>query len=411
MPITEPSLAHRLAELPRLDTRNLVASSKPCKLCGERSTFFDVVDLNKHCSHENPYAFGPAGISVSYHRCEACGFLFTTFFDEWSREDFTRYIYNDDYIKVDGDYEEVRPNAVADTMAERLAACEELSILDYGSGTGRFAERMRACGFTRIDSYDPFSSPERPTGRYDIVTCFEVIEHTVSPVAAVLDMKSFLTAGGCIIFSQTLQPADIAQVRGSWWYLAPRNGHVSTFTADALGIIADRAGLIFRGTLGPYAFGQPEESAKVAPILSGIGLPVFAFELTAPDPRNLCGGAALFDAAVWHEAEPHGQEAMRWTKTTPVAWPPLALPRRPCRLKLRIPVLEEVEAGFARRCRIEVDGSSGDVTRGPKGLDCEVTLGEGGAAVVTLITPAPVTPRQARGVPDDRALGVAIRAK
>ncbi len=40
---------------------------------------------------------------------------------------------------------------------------------------------MAAHGFANITNYDPFSSPARPAGKFSLITCFEVIEHTVSP--------------------------------------------------------------------------------------------------------------------------------------------------------------------------------------------------------------------------------------
>ena len=111
-------------------------------------------------------------------------------------------------------------------------------MLDYGSGSGAFAERMAAHGFANITNYDPFSSPARPDGKFSLITCFEVIEHTVSPAVCINDMAAFLAPGGCIVFSQPLQPADIEVLRGSWWYIGPRNGHASIFTADALARLA-----------------------------------------------------------------------------------------------------------------------------------------------------------------------------
>jgi hypothetical protein len=86
-----PELADRLASLPPLDRANARAAAVPCKICRHPAPFFDVVDLNKCAGF---YAFGPAGVPVDYHRCDECGFLFTPFFDDWSEDDFRRFIYN-----------------------------------------------------------------------------------------------------------------------------------------------------------------------------------------------------------------------------------------------------------------------------------------------------------------------------
>jgi hypothetical protein len=91
----DPSLASHLSMLPRLKRDNVLAGAVPCKVCDSPAAFFDVVDFNKSTGG---YAFGPSGINLAWHRCDSCGFLFTSFFDDWSPEDFRRFIYNDDSL-------------------------------------------------------------------------------------------------------------------------------------------------------------------------------------------------------------------------------------------------------------------------------------------------------------------------
>ena len=200
------------------------------------------MDFNKCAGF---YVFGPASVPVHYHRCEECGFLFTPFFDDWTDEDFRRFIYNTDYGLVDPEYEGTRPIRVADHLAQFLAGREDAGILDYGAGGGLFAKRLTELGFQHVESYDPFSMPARPSGRFDIITCTEVIEHVPFPSVALDDMLSLLAVHGCIILGETLQPPDIGMIRGNWWYVAPRNGHMSTFAGRTLAMMAERSGLIF----------------------------------------------------------------------------------------------------------------------------------------------------------------------
>src|SRR5262249_39782462 len=101
----------RLARLPRLGQTNDTAATIRCKVCGNAAAFFDVVDFNKCAAF---YPFGPSGVVVSYYRCDDCGFLFTPVCDEWSHDDFTRLIYNDDYILLDPEYLSDRPLRMAD---------------------------------------------------------------------------------------------------------------------------------------------------------------------------------------------------------------------------------------------------------------------------------------------------------
>lgn len=401
-------IADQLAGLPGLESQNLWKDAVPCKICGGTATFFDVVDFNKHCSQGDTYSFGPSDVHVVYRRCTCCSFIFTNFFDDWTPEEFSRFVYNSDYIKVDPEYVSVRPTAVARAMAELLTGCETARILDYGSGTGVFAEHMEAAGFTKVENYDPFSSPDRPSGRFDIVTCFEVIEHTPSPLAALMEMKSFLAEGGCIVFSQTLQPEDIRQMRGSWWYLAPRNGHMSAFTAGSLAVLADKAGLIFHRGTGPYAFSLPPASELASRALATMGLPFFARVLCAPGPGTRMDSSGHPTDERWHSIEPFPRGSFRWTRATTVTWRIADLPTYPCMLRVRIPVLHEIRAGFAGCSTVGIRGRTVPSMRDGQDLVAEIVLEEAGPTEVMLTTPAPTSSVELRDASDVRRLGLAI---
>ena len=156
-------LFERLVRLPQLSSTKRQTVS--CKICGSDAYFFDVVDFNKSCSQSDIYPFEVSGIPVWYFRCRICGFLFTQFFDDWTPQDFARFVYNKDYIKVDGDYAGARPERCAAAVARRLVRFPYLRILDFGSGSGLLANHLRSHGFAHVSSYDPFSSPSRPEGQ------------------------------------------------------------------------------------------------------------------------------------------------------------------------------------------------------------------------------------------------------
>ena len=79
---------------------------------------------------------------------------------------------NADYPRIDSEYAEIRPGNIAAMLAERLSAWRDLDVLDYGSGSGAFAEQMSAQGFVNITNYDPFSNPKRPEGKFSLITLF-----------------------------------------------------------------------------------------------------------------------------------------------------------------------------------------------------------------------------------------------
>jgi SAM-dependent methyltransferase len=219
--------------------------SSRCKICGEDAVLFDVVDFNKFCDEPCIYRLGLSGVPVYYERCQVCGFIFTRHFDDWGTDRFRRVIYNDDYRLVDGNYETVRPKIFAEKFATHMGAFTSEAILDYGSGTSTFATALAEYGFKTVASYDPLSNPKRPQGKFDIISCIEVIEHMPDPIAGLADMKSFLKPDGAILFSTSTQPNDIDIVRCRWWYIAPRNGHVSIHSNESLHRLAEKMGLVF----------------------------------------------------------------------------------------------------------------------------------------------------------------------
>jgi 2-polyprenyl-6-hydroxyphenyl methylase/3-demethylubiquinone-9 3-methyltransferase len=393
-----------ITRAPGIDPRTILRQGQSCKLCGGFSPPFDSIDFYKYCSPSNPFAFGFGGIHVDYRRCRDCGFLFTSFFDDWAPEDFAAYVYNADYPRIDGEYADIRPASIAASLAERLAPWREIDILDYGSGSGAFAEHMARHGFRSVTNFDPFSSPARPRQKFSLITCFEVIEHTVSPHACLKDMASFLAAGGCIVFSQPLQPAEIETIRGSWWYVAPRNGHASIFTADALARLAARCGLVFHQGEWLHGFAAADASETSRGILAAMGSPYASVRLDAP----LDVAARAREADVWHGLEQTGGFRYRWTRAPCIDWHGVLPAVAPLRLRLVVPLVNQVCDGFAAECRIEVGGQTLVPQVTATELVAETTLQSPVENVVRLHTPEPVSPRALRGAADNRPLGLAV---
>ena len=61
-----------------------------------------------------------------------------------------------------------------------------------------------------------------------------MLEHTPDPRATIREIASLVQADGIVVFSTLLQPANFQQQGLSWWYVAPRNGHVTIYSAQAL---------------------------------------------------------------------------------------------------------------------------------------------------------------------------------
>ncbi len=243
----------------------------PCKICGASTHEFAVTDFRKFCN-ANQYGLGFSGIPVYYFRCDHCDCTFTTFFDDWSTNDFADLVYNEGYLRVDPEYTGTRAQRTAMDLTQRFKGLEDLCALDYGSGSGHFSSVMNERGFN-FASFDPFSSPERPRKRFDFVVSFEVIEHSPSPIATFDDMFSLCGPEIAIIFGQTLQPDDIMQLRANWWYLAPRNGHVTTYSHRTLSLFAKERGLNFHVADGLYGLASRTLTGSLADLMSRIGRP------------------------------------------------------------------------------------------------------------------------------------------
>jgi len=209
----------------------------PCKICGAAAALFGVVDFNRSCEDFRRRPLPLAGVAVYYRRCGFCGFLFSDGFDDWPPAAFARHIYNDGYAAVDPDYAETRPVANAATVGRLFARDKaRLRILDYGGGAGRLAQLLRADGFLAAETYDPFvpAFARLPAAVFDVVTCFETLEHLPDPNAGIAAIAARVAPSGLVLLTTLVQPADFDKQGMSWWYIGPRNGHISLFSRRAL---------------------------------------------------------------------------------------------------------------------------------------------------------------------------------
>jgi 2-polyprenyl-6-hydroxyphenyl methylase/3-demethylubiquinone-9 3-methyltransferase len=217
----------------------------PCKICGQAAPLYGVVDFHKSCVEQHSKRLPLSGIPVYYRRCEACSFLFTDGFDDWSEAEFKAHIYNADYLAVDPEYVEIRPRDTAIAVEKLFGAYKpELRVLDYGGGNDVLCSALRGAGFPVAVTYDPFVDDyaRRPDGTFNLVTCFETIEHMPDPMAGIAAILASLAEPGLVLFSTLLQPQDFDKVGLHWWYVGPRNGHVSIFSREALIIAWKRHG-------------------------------------------------------------------------------------------------------------------------------------------------------------------------
>jgi 2-polyprenyl-6-hydroxyphenyl methylase/3-demethylubiquinone-9 3-methyltransferase len=217
-----------------------------CKVCGNTANLFGRVDFNKHCDEGRSGKLPWSGKRIAYLRCTVCDFLFTRDFDAWSQADFAQKIYNAEYALVDPDFAERRPAGNASFISQTFSEYRDrISLLDYGGGEGRMMELLRANGFQSVNTYDPFSVEHNVSNdqKHDLITAFEVFEHVPDPIATMRDITQRLKPESLLLFSTLLQPANFGAIGLSWWYVGPRNGHISIHSEKSLATLLKHFGL------------------------------------------------------------------------------------------------------------------------------------------------------------------------
>lgn len=236
------------------DVTNEAAKHLKCPVCGAPAALLDVVDLNKSCEEANGRFLPLAGFPVYYALCADCGFCFAPELCKWTLEEFSARIYNDDYLKVDPDYLETRPRHNVDSLVSLFGdAYRGIRHLDYGGGHGLLSDLLRDAKWDS-SSYDPFIDRDKQPhdlGKFDLVTAYEVFEHVPDAQKLVADLAGLLCDDGVILFSTFVSDGNIALwQRLTWWYAAPRNGHISLYSRKSLELLAQREGFNF-GSISP----------------------------------------------------------------------------------------------------------------------------------------------------------------
>lgn len=225
------------------------SASIACPVCGRDCLPLPAVDFNKSCEEVRGKFLPPSGIPIVYVLCTGCQFCFAPEFAQWTFRDFEERIYNQDYALFDPDYLDIRPRGNAEDLDSTLGEQKsQIRHLDFGGGNGMMSRLMREAGWQSF-SYDPFVDRELDSaslGQFNLITAFEVFEHVPDASRLVRDLSSLLAPNGIILFTTVVSDDRIVAGRPpSWWYAAPRNGHISLFSKKSLAILAARENLCF----------------------------------------------------------------------------------------------------------------------------------------------------------------------
>ncbi|MEN2427373.1 class I SAM-dependent methyltransferase [Chromobacterium vaccinii] len=237
--------------MPPIDIKGL-NNPRPdhCEICkGKSLRSFGKKDFG-HAGNDyfaGKRTFNDYDVSIPYIECLNCGFIFTHFFDHWSPTNFIQHIYNEEYQLADPPFLMERPLKNAEMILHLLHHIPHLStIIDIGGGDGQFSHVLRNHGVDSY-SYDPhFGEVDTfPTEKkFDVITSFEVIEHVphCQQKRWMEQLANFMhpEKTSMAIVSTEIKDAshDI-----TWWYVCPRNGHISIHTLKSLTYLATSYGL------------------------------------------------------------------------------------------------------------------------------------------------------------------------
>jgi hypothetical protein len=211
-----------------------------CYICNNKANYLGEMPFSKNPSDLPMHDLTP----MKYYKCSKCNFIFCPEMLGWDFNKFAEKVYNDEYGQLDPGYNGERAKNFFTFFNQALnpLVLSDIVHLDYGSGNSHLSGLMKSkVGHT--ESYDPFSSPNKPNIKFNLITAIEVFEHSTNIFNTVEDIKSMLSKNGVILFSTNLADRN---TKIDWWYILARSGHIGVLSKESLEIVSDKVGLVFK---------------------------------------------------------------------------------------------------------------------------------------------------------------------
>lgn len=128
-------------------------------------------------------------------------------------------------------------------------------ILDYGCGSGRFVKFLHDNGYKAF-GYDKSiiiqkylfvqniqfykSVGEIPDNYFDVVTCFDVIEHTTKPLLLIRILKKKLKKRGILVISTPNSSSITARILGKRWWVFGPTAHFILYSTYSIKLLLTR---------------------------------------------------------------------------------------------------------------------------------------------------------------------------
>ena len=193
---------------------------RSCPMCQKTEVARVVLESNYDPAKMTPHAFASRKLPEYMHsrmvKCADCGLVYGT-------PAVSIKTMQDAYATAAFDSSQ-ESGFAADTYSKLIESqirslSEREAALDIGTGDGAFLQRLLRLKFRNVVGVEPSAAPIaaasseiRPLirhgifraedfepGRFDLITCFQVLEHVPDPVGLVRDCRSLLKRGGMFV--------------------------------------------------------------------------------------------------------------------------------------------------------------------------------------------------------------------
>jgi len=139
---------------------------------------------------------------------------------------------------------------------------QQLQWLDYGCGNGALLKfltgqqdlQVHAAGFDEsafsrqlkdqgFEFYGRNELQVLPSGTFDVITCIEVIEHTLEPKEVVTEISRLLKPEGLLLLTTGNMHSPVARMRGFHFSYCVPEVHISLFNPEVLESVYRACGL------------------------------------------------------------------------------------------------------------------------------------------------------------------------
>ena len=174
----------------------LDAKARHCKICDTEAAIYGAVDFSK--THSKTSTQENTGHMVIYNKCPSCGTLFSCSFDTWSDEQMSQYMCNHNSQDHTSSLDRAHAfHTLFQGGNEEDVAKKTVSILNYGGGDVSVERYIAELGYANMNtfSHNYQKGAIEPDLRFDIVTAFDVLERSRSPLGIIdsitRNIKSF----------------------------------------------------------------------------------------------------------------------------------------------------------------------------------------------------------------------------